>query len=88
MQTLYISNKSKEFIPLAEKYWEGLTEDEQEHVITILKDNTSSFFEFSDGCYIEIKEFNDIDMTFIEFLYDNIIDYDHSKHVKFEVLNG
>lgn len=68
--------------------WEGLTEDEQAVVINRLKVNSEDYVEFSDKCYIEIKEFNDVDRAFIEFLYDNIIDYDHSKHVKFEVLDG
>lgn len=36
---------------------------------------------------IELKEFKDIDSDFIKFIEDNFIDYDHSKHVDFIVLD-
>ena len=83
MKILYIYGNSD----YAYVQWEYLTEDEQAHVITILKNSESNSFEFNDGCYIELKEFNDVDEKFIEFLYESqIIDYDYSKHRNFEIL--
>lgn len=33
--------------------------------------------------YLEVKEFGDIDMEFVNFLRTDLIDYDHQKHTAF-----
>jgi len=44
--------------------------------------------EFTDGCYCKAYDFGDVDPKFLEFLNRHILDYDHSKHTNFYILEG
>ena len=43
--------------------------------------------EISDGIYIKLMEFDKIDPDFLDFLREEMIDYDDSKHTNYIVIN-
>jgi hypothetical protein len=61
--------------------WKELSKEKQEKAIK--KAEGKKMYEFSDGCFIKILEFGKIDPKFIDFIRDEIMDYDSSKHQDF-----
>lgn len=57
----------------------------QEVYENMVKENKRSISIDHDGfdIHVTIKEFNEIDPKFIEFIQSEVIDYDHTKHKDF-----
>lgn len=53
----------------------------------VIENKTFTYFE-SDEYYIDVKirRFGDVDPAFIDFLHDQLIDYDASKHEDFFIV--
>jgi hypothetical protein len=66
--------------------WEQLNQEKTDKIILKFTTNPTGRIEFADGCYVELKEFGNIDEKFIEFLFDEMLDYDSCKHVNFYIL--
>lgn len=57
-------------------------------IISKAKEDINELIEWDCGCYVKVMEFNNVDESFIDFIKNEIQDYDDSKHKNFYVLNN
>jgi len=67
--------------------WEDkISEENKKIIVDRLLSGEETCIEFEEDYFVELREFDNVDKKFVDFIIDKFMDYDMSKHSNFFVI--